>query len=136
DVCSSYLYPHWLVCIFVAVAAMGNSIAGQTRLRLIVPTALVSAIGYVVYVSAIEVGFGPSIAPAAAAVVLGFFARIVALSLRAPQLVIAVPASIFLLPGLMIFRAMYQMGYNVDMMSDGVSVLLQASIIILATTTG
>ena len=129
-------YPHWLVCIFVAVAAMGNSIAGQTRLRLIVPTALVSAIGYVVYVSAIEVGFGPSIAPAAAAVVLGFFARIVALSLRAPQLVIAVPASIFLLPGLMIFRAMYQMGYNVDMMSDGVSVLLQASIIILATTTG
>lgn len=129
-------YPHWLVCIFVAVAAMGNSIAGQTRLRLIVPTALVSAIGYVVYVAAIEVGFGPSIAPAAAAVVLGFFARIVALSLRAPQLVIAVPASIFLLPGLMIFRAMYQMGYNVDMMSDGVSVLLQASIIILATTTG
>src|SRR5699024_8300022 len=88
------------------------------------------------YVTAIEVGFGPSIAPAAAAVVLGFFARIVALSLRAPQLVIAVPASIFLLPGLMIFRAMYQMGYNVDMMSDGVSVLLQASFIILATTTG
>src|SRR5699024_12844799 len=62
-------YPHWLVSIFVAVAAMGNAIAGQTRWRLILPTALVSAIGYVVYVSAIEVGFGPSIAPAAAAVV-------------------------------------------------------------------
>src|SRR5690625_1761252 len=27
-------YPHWLVSIFVAVAAMGNAIAGQTRWRL------------------------------------------------------------------------------------------------------
>ncbi|NWN88419.1 MAG: threonine/serine exporter family protein [Micrococcaceae bacterium] len=132
----NYQYPYWLVAIFVAVAAMGNAIAGQTRLRLILPTAVVSVIGYLVYIGAIEIGFGPSLAPAAAAVVLGFFARIVALSLRAPQLVVAVPASIFLLPGLMIFRAMYQMGYNVDMMSDGVSVLLQATIIILAMTTG
>lgn len=132
----SQQYPHWLITILVAIAAMGLGIAEQSRWRLILPTGLVSAVGYLVYVAALEVGFGPSLAPAAAAVVVGFFARIVALSLGAPQLVIAVPASIFLLPGLMIFRAMYQMGYNVDMMTEGVSGLLQGSIIILAMATG
>lgn len=132
----SQQYPHWLITILVAIAAMGLGIAEQSRWRLILPTGVVSAVGYLVYVAALEVGFGPSLAPAAAAVVVGFFARIVALSLGAPQLVIAVPASIFLLPGLMIFRAMYQMGYNVDMMTEGVSGLLQGSIIILAMATG
>ena len=129
-------YPHWLVAILVGIAAMGASIADQTRWQLIVPTGMVSVIGYLVYIAAIEIGFGPSIAPAAAAVVLGFFARIVGLSLGAPQLVIAVPASIFLLPGLMIFRAMYTMGSNVEMMSGGVAGLMQGSIIILAMATG
>jgi len=71
-----------------------------------------------------------------AAVVVGFCGRIAALSLGAPQLVVAVPASIFLLPGLMIFRAMYEIGTNVDMMSGGVMVLLQASVIIMAMATG
>ena len=129
-------YPHWLITIIVTAAAMGMSIAEQTRLRLIVPTGLVSAVGYLVYVGAVELGLGASIAPAVAAVVVGFCARIVALSLGAPQLVVAVPASIFLLPGLMIFRAMYEIGTNVDMMSGGVMVLLQASVIIMAMATG
>jgi len=133
---STITYEHWILTIVVAVAAMGMSIASQTRYRLIVPTGLVSSVGYLFYAAAIEVGLGPSISPAVAAVVVGFCARIVALSLRAPQLVVAVPASLFLLPGLMIFRAMYEIGSNVDMMSGGVLELLQATVIILATATG
>lgn len=129
-------YPYWLITAIVAIAAMGMSIAEQTRMRLILPTGLVSAVGYLVYVGAVELGLGPSIAPAVAAVVVGFCARIVALSLGAPQLVVAVPASIFLLPGLMIFRAMYEIGTNVEMMSGGVMVLLQASVIIMAMASG
>lgn len=129
-------YPRWFIAIIVALAAMGMATAEQTRLRLIVPTGLVSVVGYLVYVGAVEIGLGPSIAPAAAAVVVGFFARIVALSLGAPQLVIAVPASLFLLPGLTLFRAMYEIGTNVDMMSGGIATLLQASVIILAMATG
>lgn len=129
-------YDHWVLAIVVAVAAMGMSIASQTRLRLIVPTGMVSTVGYLFYAGAIDLGLGPSIAPAGAAVAVGFFARIVALSLRAPQLVVAVPAVLFLLPGLMIFRAMYEIGSNVDMMSGGVLELLQATVIILATATG
>lgn len=132
----THQYPHWLVSILVAIAAMGLAVAEQTRWRLILPTGLISVVGYLVYIAATEVGFGPSLAPAAAAVVLGFFARIVALSLGAPQLVIAVPASIFLLPGLMIFRGMYQMAYNVDTMTEGIPALMQGSIIILAMATG
>lgn len=125
-----------LITGIVAFAAMSMAVADQTRVRLILPTGIVSAVGYLAYMGALELGLGPSIAPAAAAVVVGFLARIVALSLGAPQLVIAVPASIFLLPGLMIFRAMYEIGTNVDMMSDGVAVLLQASVIVLAMATG
>lgn len=129
-------YEHWVLTIVVAVAASGMAIASQTRYRLIIPTGLVSSVGYLFYAVALEVGLGPSIAPAVAAVAVGFCARIVALSLHAPQLVVAVPASLFLLPGLMIFRAMYEIGSNVDMMSGGVLELLQATVIILATATG
>jgi len=129
-------YDHWVLMIVVAVAAMGMSIASQTRLRLIIPSGLVSIAGYLVYAGAIDIGLGPTIAPAAAAVAIGFFARIVALSLGAPQLVVAVPSTLFLLPGLMIFRAMYEIGSNVHMMSGGVLELLQATVIILATATG
>ena len=129
-------YDHWLIAIMVAIAAMGMSTASQTRLRLIIPTGLVSVVGYLFYAGAVDIGLGPSIAPAAAAVAVGFCARVVALSLGAPQLVVAVPASLFLLPGLMLFRAMYEIGSNVDMMSNGVLVLLQATVIILATAIG
>lgn len=129
-------YGHGVLVLVVAVAAMGMSIASQTRLRLIIPTGVVSSVGYLFYAGAIDIGLGPSIAPAGAAVAVGFFARIVALSLRAPQLVVAVPAVLFLLPGLMIFRAMYEIGSNVEMMSGGVLELLQATVIILATATG
>lgn len=128
--------PYWVVAIIVGVAAMGVAVSDQTRLRLVIPTGVVSAVGYGMYVLALELGLGPSIAPAVAAVVVGFFARIVALSLGAPQLVVAVPASVFLLPGLMIFRAMYEIADNVDMMADGLMVLLQGTVIILAMATG
>lgn len=133
---NTIVYDHWVLVLVVAVAAGGMAIASQTRYRLIVPTALVSSLGYVFYAVALEVGLGPSISPAVAAVTVGFCARIMALSLGAPQLVVAVPASLFLLPGLMIFRAMYEIGSNVDMMSGGVLELLQATVIILATATG
>src|SRR5699024_12269479 len=58
-------YPYWFVAILVGIAAMGASIADQTRWQLIIPTGMVSVIGYLVYIAAIEIGFGPSIAPAA-----------------------------------------------------------------------
>lgn len=132
----SIAYDHWVLILMVAIAAMGMSIASQTRLRLVIPSGLVSIAGYLVYAGALDLGLGPSIAPAAGAVAVGFFARIVALSLGAPQLVVAVPATLFLLPGVMIFRAMYEIGSNVSMMTGGVLELTQATIIVLATATG
>src|SRR5699024_4969035 len=115
---------------------MFTSIADATRSQVIIATGTVTVTDSLVYIATIAFWFGASISPAAASVVLGFFARIVGLSLGAPQLVLAVPASIFLLPGLMIFRAMYTMGSNVEMMSDGVAGLIQGSIIIMAMATG
>ena len=50
---------------------------------------------------------GPRFSPALAAVVIGLLARVVALRMGAPQLVVAVPAALILLPGLTIFRSMY-----------------------------
>ena len=129
-------YSPWLLTFVVMVAAMGMAVAQQTSMRLVLPTGLVSALGYLVYAGAVDIGLGANLAPAIAAVVLGFLARIIALSLRAPQLVVAVPASIFLLPGLMIFRAMYDIGANVDTMYNGAAGLVHASIIILAIAMG
>ncbi|WP_258934029.1 threonine/serine exporter family protein [Nesterenkonia pannonica] len=70
--------------------------------------------------------------------VIGALARIIALRMQAPILVIAVPAMMFMLPGLIIFRGMYQiaLGSSSEMMNAGLHQLFTALIIILAIAGG
>ncbi len=104
---SSPVYNFWLVTLLVLVAGSMIALIEQSKVSLLLPTGLVAVLGYFVFTLAMTVGIGSRLAPAIAAVVIGFAARIVALRLQSPQLVVAVPAVLYLLPGLLIFRAMY-----------------------------
>ena len=96
----------------------------------------VALIGYVVYYYGMEFGLGGRFAPAVAAVVVGMLARIIALRLGAPQLVVAVPSIIFLLVGLSIFRAMFVMTLTPEDSVTGAVGIFNALVVILAVAAG
>ncbi|THJ66678.1 threonine/serine exporter family protein [Arthrobacter echini] len=129
-------YPWPVVCILVFVAVAMICIAEQTAPKMIIPTSLVAVAGYLVFISATATGVGYRLAPALAAIVIGALARVVALRMRATQLVVAVPALLFLYPGLAIFRAMYDLTIEAEVVSTGVVGLFNASTVVLGIAVG
>ncbi|WP_226337358.1 threonine/serine ThrE exporter family protein [Arthrobacter sp. UM1] len=127
--------PFWATAIVVFVAGMLIVVYEQSQVRLLIPTAVVAVSGFVAYVFFQHIGFGPRLTPALAATVVGFFGRIFALRMGAPQLVIAVPAVLYLLPGLAIFRAMYTLTIE-DSAFQGVAGLASAFMVILGLAAG
>lgn len=120
----------------VAVATIAICIAEQTAIRLVLPTMMVGLMGYLVYYFTTNAGLGGRFAPAVAAVVIGAVARVVALRLGAPSLVVAVPSIIFLLTGLSIFRAMFVLTITPDASSAGALGMFNALTTILAVAAG
>ncbi|MFC6006651.1 threonine/serine exporter family protein [Angustibacter luteus] len=94
-----------LVC--AAVASLATAVAYRSPRRLVLPPVLIGVIGYAIYgLLRVSDLAGPTAATAAAAVVVGLLARLLAARMTAPALVLSVPALSTLLPGLAIFRAM------------------------------
>lgn len=129
-------YP-FLVTLLLLMAALATiSITEQSPVNLLLPTVLTGAAGYLVLHAAELIGLGPRIAPAAAAVFIGMVARVVALRMGAPQLIVAVPAILFLFPGLSIFRAMYGLSIGSDDITVGAVGIFNALTVILAIAGG
>ncbi len=131
---SIYPLPVVVVLVFIAVAMI--CIAEQTDVKLVLPTSLVGVAGYLLYYWVLTLGFGYRLAPAVAAIFIGMLARVVSLKLGAPQLVVAVPAVMFLYPGLTIFRSMYDLSVESEIMTSGAVGLFNALTIILAIAGG
>ncbi|MBW4095292.1 MAG: threonine/serine exporter family protein [Acidobacteria bacterium] len=120
--------------VFVGTLAIG--VAEQTQARLLLVTGVIGTVSYAVVLAATALGLGDRLAPALAAVVAGMLARIVALRMGAPQLVVAVPAILFLLTGLSIFRAMFVITITPDDTMNGVVGLFNAFVVIMAVAAG
>nr|WP_318242113.1 threonine/serine exporter family protein [Arthrobacter gallicola] len=133
---ASSQYPFAVTVLILAVALATISITEQSPMNLILPTVLIGVGGFLVGSLSEAVGVGPRLTPAVAAIAIGMAARIVALRMGAPQLVIAVPAVLFLFPGLSIFRSMYGLSIGLDDVSGGVIGLFNALTVILAIAGG
>jgi uncharacterized membrane protein YjjB (DUF3815 family) len=129
-------YDLWVLIVFVAAAVMAIGITEQTTWKLLLPTAGVGVAGYLVLLGCGVLGIGDRFAPAIAAVVIGLLARVVALRMGAPQLVVAVPAALILLPGLTIFRSMYVLTVEESEILAGAGGMLNAGAIVLGTAAG
>ncbi|MGP5390244.1 threonine/serine ThrE exporter family protein [Glutamicibacter arilaitensis] len=129
-------YPTWLLVVLVGVAIVAGAVTEQSALRLLLPTAGIAVGGYLVMLLAESIGLGDRATPALVATVIGFAARFAADKLRSPQLVLAAPAVMFLLPGLMIFRAMYGIVINVDETAVGLVEMFNAMAIMLSIAGG
>jgi uncharacterized membrane protein YjjP (DUF1212 family) len=129
-------YPWWAVGIMVAVAVVAIGITEQTSWQLLLPTAAIGVMGYLILIGGEALGIGPRFSPALAAVVIGLLARVVALRMGAPQLVVAVPAALILLPGLTIFRSMYVLTIEESEILMGAGGMLNAGAIVLGVAAG
>ena len=129
-------YDLWVLVIFIAVAVMAIGVTEQTSWELLLPTAAVGVVGYFVLAGATALGVGDRFSPALAAVAIGLLARVVALKMGAPQLVVAVPAALILLPGLTIFRSMYVLTIEESEILLGAGGMLNAGAIVLGTAAG
>ncbi|WP_394249166.1 threonine/serine exporter family protein [Arthrobacter pityocampae] len=129
-------YPWPLVAVFIFVAVAMICIAEQTDVKLVVPTSLVAVAGYLLLIGAVAAGVGYRLAPALAAILIGGLSRVVSLRFGAPQLVVAVPAVLFLYPGLSIFRSMYTLTIESEFVSAGALGLFNALTVVLAIAAG
>lgn len=129
-------YDWWALIILTAVAVLAIGITEQTAWKLLLPTAGVGVVGYLVLWGATAFGVGDRFSPALAAVVIGLLGRVVALKMGAPQLVVAVPAALILLPGLTIFRSMYFLTIEESQILIGAGGMLNAAAIVLGVAAG
>jgi uncharacterized membrane protein YjjP (DUF1212 family) len=129
-------YLLWVQVVLVAIAVVAIGITEQTAWKLLLPTAAVGVVGHLVLIWGEAIGVGPRFAPALAAVVIGLLARVVALKMGAPQLVVAVPAALILLPGLTIFRSMYVLTIEESEILLGAGGMLNAGAIVLGVAGG
>ena len=125
------------------VVGLSGAVTVQSLRRLILPTGLLS-VGTAVVAAALGrgVGIGAIAATGVAAVALGAAGRLVAARLGAPSMVLVVPASFALLPGLTIFRGLYELvaagGDSPGSLTiqSGLTTLLGAGAILVAIATG
>ncbi|XAS68379.1 threonine/serine exporter family protein [Micrococcaceae bacterium Sec5.7] len=129
-------YDLWFVVVLIAIAVIAIGITEQTAWKLLLPTAAVGVVGYLVLYFAGVFGIGDRFAPALSAIVIGLLARVVALKMGAPQLVVAVPAALILLPGLTIFRSMYVLTIEESEILLGAGGMLSAGAIVLGAAGG
>ncbi|MCQ2001362.1 threonine/serine exporter family protein [Arthrobacter zhaoxinii] len=135
DVASSQ-YSFAVTLLLLAIALGAICVVEQSPRQLVLPTVLIGVAGFLVYQAAEAGGMGPRLTPAVSAIFIGMVARIVALRMGAPQLIVAVPAILFLFPGLAIFRSMYGLSIGTDEMYQGVVGLFDALTVILAISGG
>ncbi|HXF03149.1 MAG TPA: threonine/serine exporter family protein [Arthrobacter sp.] len=129
-------YPYVVRALLLMVATMAICMTEQTKLNMLLPTAAVGLAGLVIYDFVLWAGIGDRIAPAVGAVVIGFLGRIVGLRMGTPQLVVAVPAVLFLLPGLSVFRSIFELTVNSEAPFNGILGLFGALTVILAIAGG
>lgn len=138
----------WLQVICGSIGAVCSAVTTRVQPRHLLPAGLLGAIGLLLaggLPSSLGIGgfhFGSTSSIAAAAVVIGVCGRFIGLRLGAPALVLVVPAVSPLLPGLRIFRGMYQavsgsvVGTSVATQGQAVSTLMGAAAVALAISTG
>jgi uncharacterized membrane protein YjjP (DUF1212 family)/uncharacterized membrane protein YjjB (DUF3815 family) len=124
------------------VVGLAGAVTVQSRRRLVLPVGLLSltAAGVAGLLTR-GVGLGPILSSGVAAVVIGVAGRLIAQRVNAPAMVLVVPASFALLPGLTIFRGLYELvvsGSDAGMLSiqSGITTLLGAFAVLLAIATG
>ena len=139
EVSEAPLVPALAASLVVGLAA---AVTVQSRRRLVVPVGVLTVVGVAVSAALVRLlDVGAVTATGIAAVTIGVLGRLAGQRMDAPSMVLVVPASFALLPGLTIFRGLYEMvaqGSDQGLLSlqSGITTLLGAGGALLAIATG
>jgi uncharacterized membrane protein YjjB (DUF3815 family) len=111
------------------------ALASHARPRAVAVATVAGAVSWTTAWAAGELGAGPAVASATAAVVVGFCGESLTDRLRIPPLLVAVCGIVPLLPGLAIYRGLFEIVVAADLTS-GLDVLVGAAAIGLALAAG
>ncbi|WP_022899001.1 threonine/serine ThrE exporter family protein [Humibacter albus] len=101
--------PIFITVVGAIVIVLGFALACQLPSRALWAVALLGAIGEAIYLTCFTFSLGPVWSSAAAAVVIGMFASLLARWSRTPILALVVTDLVPLLPGLVMFNALMQL---------------------------
>lgn len=116
------------------VAACG-AVYDENARRIVVPTGLLGALGFGV-AALLAPWAGDRLAPAVAAIAMGFAARVAALRLGAPPLVMIASALYPLLPGFLMVSSIYRVTVGGDTAGVGALGLFSALVVVLGLAGG
>jgi uncharacterized membrane protein YjjP (DUF1212 family) len=116
------------VAAAVAVSAL-FAVSGYTRGRGVAVAAGAGGLGWVTFLTATTAGLGAAASAACAAAVVGLLAQVVSTQWRVPSLVITTAAIVPLLPGLAVYRGLFQLVEQgpTQALTPGLSTLLGAA---------
>jgi uncharacterized membrane protein YjjB (DUF3815 family) len=117
-----------------AAAAVCFALASYATPRSVLVAGMAGGAGAVGYSVLLLSGLGPITASALAATMIGFAGGVISRRLRIPPLVIAVAGMVPLLPGLTIYRGLYEMA--VEGNYAGLSTVMTAASVALALAAG
>lgn len=133
----------WLVMLCGGIGAMSSAVTMRSQPRFLLATGALGLVGVFVWQVFIRYfGIGATSAVAAAAVTVGVVGRFGGARLGAPAMVLVMPAVSPMLPGLRIFRGMYDsisgtvVGAATEVSGAGVATLIGAVGVALAISTG
>jgi uncharacterized membrane protein YjjP (DUF1212 family) len=95
-----------------ALIATAFSFVARIPIRIVAPVTLLSALGYAIYLGALETRIGGVWATAAAAFAIGFIAVLLTKGFRAPAAAFAIASILPLLPGVLLYEGLVNLAHS------------------------
>ena len=132
----STAYPTTLLLALVVAATACDAVVERSGWRTLLASCAVTAAAFAAHTVVAGLGVSAQLLPAAAAAMVGFAGRIVALRVGAPPIVVVVPAILFLLPGFAVFRGLYEFTVESASTMAGLAGIVNALVIIVGIGAG
>ena len=119
-----------VVQVLAAMVVSGMfAVSAYAGMRTVLYSTLTGGLGWLVYLGATGVGIGPVAASSVAALAAGFLSQVVASRLRVPALALSMAAIVPLMPGLMVYRGLFEIVQRLpgEGLSTGLTTLLGAA---------
>jgi uncharacterized membrane protein YjjB (DUF3815 family) len=95
-----------------ALIATAFSFVARIPFRIVAPVTLLSALGYAIYLGALETRIGGVWATAVAAFAIGFIAVLLTKRFRAPAAAFAIASILPLLPGVLLYEGLVNLAHS------------------------
>ncbi len=118
------------VQVLAAMVVSGMfAVSAYAGMRTVLYSTLTGGLGWLVYLGATDVGIGAVAASSLAALAAGFLSQVAASRLRVPALALSMAAIVPLMPGLMVYRGLFEIVERLpgEGLSTGLTTLLGAA---------